>query len=281
MDLLSLKKTVSRLKTQLFKNSNSFSVGMLKSHFRGSGLQFKEHRVYCPGDDVRFIDWKIIAKTNGAYVKTFDEERNVEIVVILDASATMLSGINNISKLQAGIEICSLLYLLAKETNDKVHAIIISDSIISLPKLSGEEGVVALISTLQKNNILRENGQVNIHYKHMRDVTFREKASVLMKYLHKKKEVVILSDFNDFFDKDTLNRIVSKRNIHCFQLVSPLDSAQKLPYLLYCSEGVNKKNRSGVVHFYDKDELKGSLGKKIKKLIISERYLEDFVKEML
>ncbi|OFZ27151.1 MAG: hypothetical protein A2381_10880 [Bdellovibrionales bacterium RIFOXYB1_FULL_37_110] len=281
MDLLSLKKTVSRLKTQLFKNSNSFSIGMLKSHFKGSGLQFKEHRVYCPGDDVRFIDWKIIAKNNGAYIKTFDEERNVEIVVILDASTTMFSGINNISKLQVGIEICSLLYLLAKETNDQVHAIIISDSIISLPKLSGEEGVVALVSTLQKNNILKENGQVNIHYNHMRDVTFREKASVLMKYLYKKKEVVILSDFNDFFDEETLKRIVSKRNIHCFQLVSPLDSAKKLPYLLHCSERTTKKARSGVVHFYDKDELKGSLGKKIKKLLISERYLEDFVKEML
>ncbi len=281
MDLLSIKKTVSRLKTQLFKNSNSFSVGMLKSHFRGSGLQFKEHKVYCSGDDVRFIDWKIVAKTNHAYIKTFDEERNVEIVVILDASPTMFSGVNNISKLQAGIEICSLLYLLAKETNDKVHAIVISDTIVSLPKLSGEEGVVSLVGMLQKNKILGEDGLVNIHFQHARNVTFREKASVLMKYLHKKKEVVILSDFNDFFDEDTLKRIVSKRNVHCFQLVSPLDCAKKLPYLVHCSEGVNKKTTNGVVHFYDKDELKGSLGKKIKKLIISERYLEDFVKEML
>ena len=146
MDIEAVKRTVLRIKTQLFKNSNTYSIGMLKSHFRGSGLQFKEHQIYCAGDDVRFIDWKIVAKTGVPYIKTFDEERNVEIVVMIDASSTMLSGFNGVSKLQASIEICCLLYLLAKETGDFVHAIIVSDGIINIRKLAGYEGVVNLIS---------------------------------------------------------------------------------------------------------------------------------------
>ena len=78
MKLNEVRKTVSQIKANLFKNSNSFSIGMLKSHFKGSGLQFKEHQVYAFGDDIRFIDWKMLAKTSQPFVKTFEEERNVE-----------------------------------------------------------------------------------------------------------------------------------------------------------------------------------------------------------
>lgn len=88
---------------------------MLKTNIKGTGLQFKEHQVYNFGDDIRFIDWKILAKTSHPYVKTFNEERNVEIVVVIDASTTMMTGYNGVSKLQAAIEICCLLYLLAKK----------------------------------------------------------------------------------------------------------------------------------------------------------------------
>ena len=63
MDLKKVNTVVSKLQASIFKNSNSFSIGMLKSHFRGTGLQFKEHQVYNYGDDVRFIDWSILAKT--------------------------------------------------------------------------------------------------------------------------------------------------------------------------------------------------------------------------
>ncbi len=106
MDIHAVRRAVSKIKGGLFKNSNSQAIGMLKSHFKGTGLQFKEHQVYMPGDEVRFIDWKMLAKTAHPYVKTFEEERNVEIVVAIDASPSMLYGHKGISKLQAAIEIC-------------------------------------------------------------------------------------------------------------------------------------------------------------------------------
>ena len=77
MKINEVRKIVGRLRVNLFKRANSFSIGMLKTQFRGTGLQFKEHQVYSFGDDVRFIDWKILAKTNHPYIKTFEEERNI------------------------------------------------------------------------------------------------------------------------------------------------------------------------------------------------------------
>jgi uncharacterized protein (DUF58 family) len=159
-----VRKTVGRIKASLFKNSNSFSIGMLKSHFKGSGLQFKEHQVYTFGDDIRFIDWNMLAKTNEAFVKTFEEERNIEITVVLDASRSMLTGVDGVSKLQASIEITCLLFLLAKETNDFVHVLVIGDELIDIPKSQGDKGISYLISNLEKYGILDETGIVNAQY---------------------------------------------------------------------------------------------------------------------
>src|SRR5688572_28915781 len=109
MNIQEVRKVVGRIKSHLFKNSNSYAIGMLRSHFRGSGLQVKEHQVYMAGDDVRFIDWRMLAKTGNPYIKTFEEERNVEIVVVIDVGPTMYIGHKGVSKLQAAVEVCCLL----------------------------------------------------------------------------------------------------------------------------------------------------------------------------
>ncbi|MCO4755941.1 MAG: DUF58 domain-containing protein, partial [Bacteriovoracaceae bacterium] len=134
---------------------------MLRSHFKGAGLQFKEHQVYTPGDDVRFIDWKLSAKTKTTFVKTFEEERNIEIVVVLDVCESMLIGYKGVSKLQASIEIACLLYLLAEKTKDKVKVVIFSDEVKNLPSTSGQKGIVLLMSILQQMNMVNAQGKVN------------------------------------------------------------------------------------------------------------------------
>ena len=280
MNITEVRKVVGKIRANLFKNANSHSVGMLKTNFRGTGLQFKEHQVYNFGDDIRFIDWKILAKTGHPYVKTFNEERNVEIVVVIDASATMLAGFNGVSKLQAAIEICCLLYLLAKDSNDFVHTLIITDEIIHIPKKSGESGISHLISTLEDKKILNEHGFVNIE----RDVgdgeTSNQKYITIMKHLNRKREVVLLSDFNDFIDSTVLKKVLFRSNVHCFQLLSPLDEAKVLPYSLFASA---KKSAKGSIGKYDltgRKNLRNEFGKKIKQIRIQEKYLENFVKEM-
>lgn len=280
MNLKEVRRTVGKISSTLFKNANSFSVGMLKSHFRGSGLQFKEHQIYVPGDDVRFIDWKLKAKNGTAYIKTFEEERNVEITVIVDASPSMFNGVNGVSKIQASIEICALLYLLAKETGDHVHAVVVTDQIISLPKMSGEKGVAQLVSKLTDIGIVLD-GKVNMQYEAKGEMAQRDRAFELLKHLRKKREVVLLSDFNDFLENDLLKRFIFNKNVHCFQILSPLDEAEKIPFALYASHGQNRDRSFGSYYFAGKKEIDSVFGKRFKKLRVGERYLESFVREMM
>lgn len=282
MNFVEIRKAVGRIKGQLFKNSNSFSIGMLKSHFRGTGLKFKEHQVYTHGDDVRFIDWKLFAKTGQPYIKTFEEERNVEIVAVIDAGPSMLNGEDGISKLQASIEICCLLYILAKETGDYIHTLILTDEVINIPKLAGDEGIVRLIATLEDKNILDTNGKVNILATNQGKGSLKHRYISIMKHLTKMREVVLLSDFNDFLDLGNLKRILHRRNVHTFRIISSLDETKELPFsFLHFSKDNKRKSIFSKSQFSGQKDMEEILGKRVKKINVKDRYLEDFVKEML
>ncbi len=276
MNLKEIEKVVGSLQNHLFRNSNAFSVGMLKSHFKGAGLQFKEHQVYTPGDDVRFIDWKLSAKTNTTFVKTFEEERNVEIYVILDLSETMLFGYKGISKLQAALEIMCLIYLIAEKSKDKVAAIIQTDDIKILPLCSGQEGVTLVVSELEKMGVLDEHGKVNLNFDFNYGFDEKKRLALLKNLIAKGKEVVMLSDFSEVKDVKTLNNLLYRLNFHCFKVQSPLDAAKSLPYTVF---GKSSTKSALLKTFTKKEEeqLKG----RVKSLRVDERYLEKFVREML
>src|SRR3954451_16819071 len=73
--------------------------GNYKSHFKGHGVQFSEHRVYVPGDDVRHIDWKVSARTRDPLIKKYDEEREVSVFLVVDLSAS--EGFGSSQKLKS------------------------------------------------------------------------------------------------------------------------------------------------------------------------------------
>ena len=279
MNLQEVRRLVGSIKSSLFKNSNSFSIGMLKSHFKGSGLQFKEHMVYSHGDDVRFIDWKVSAKTQNTFIKTFEEERNVEIVVVLDLSPSMFMGYKGVSKIQAALEICCLLFLLSSETNDYVQVIIAGKTIENLPKSTGEKGIALLLSKLEKINVLDKSGKVNLSYPYENDAPSEEIFQNMMKYLRKNKEVVFLSDFVEFTNLEELKKMSYRKHIHCFRILSPLDEAQGQSYEIFTS--AKNTRQMSKVHKNSVDEIEDALGKRIKKLRVQERYLESFIKEMM
>ncbi len=274
MDLKQIEKVVASIQGHLFRNSNSFAVGMLKSHFKGAGLQFKEHQVYAAGDDVRFIDWKLSAKSQNTYVKTFEEERNIEIVSFLDITPTMFIGYNEISKLQASIEITCLLYLLAEKSKDKVKAIIYSEKPIILPPLSGHEGIAFFISMLERSDLIKKNGKVNLKYQ-QKEIDQKKKNGLLKSLIAKKKEVVFLSDFSAFENLDLLSKLIYRRNMHCFKVSSPIDDKLKKSFSIFSR--LNGKKTLVKVETEKIEELKG----RWKKLDVSKRYMEDFVREML
>ena len=83
---------LNRFHLAVKKRVTSSYTGPRKSVATGRGLTFKEHRIYSPGDDIRLIDWKVFARTDDLYIKTFEEERNLTAHIIMDASASMGFG---------------------------------------------------------------------------------------------------------------------------------------------------------------------------------------------
>jgi hypothetical protein len=280
MNLKEIERVVGMIQSHIFKNSNAYATGMLKSHFRGSGLQFREHQVYVPGDDVRFIDWKLTARSNNTYIKTFEEDRNVEIVVLLDLSQTLLYGYNEVSKLQALIEIIGLLYLLAGQSHDVIRVIIWANKTISLPPKKGKEGLTVFISILEKLGVIDSEGQVITRNTNVTNsLSELAKIAQVKSYLARRKEVIYLGDMSLVSDKDQWSKLLDKKHMHCFRIYSPIDKNNNFPFLFKTKNPLTGKSLV--------TDLKGAnvetmfVKERYKEIGVHERYLEKFVRELM
>jgi hypothetical protein len=102
-----------------------------------------------------------------------------------------------------------------------------------------------------------------------------------MKHLNRRREIVLLSDFNDFIEVHALKKILYRTNVHCFQILSPLDEAKTLPYSLFTSAKKSGKASLGQYDLSGKKELSQEFGKRFKRLRVQEKYLDHFIKEMM
>lgn len=114
--------TTSRLVSDVF-------AGQYQSVFKGQGMEFDEVRDYQPGDEVRSIDWNVTARMGHPYVKKFVEERELTVMLLLDASRSCRYGSGERMKSQLAAELCSLLAFSAIQNNDKVGLIIFTEKI--------------------------------------------------------------------------------------------------------------------------------------------------------
>jgi hypothetical protein len=280
MNLKEIERVVGMIQSHIFKNSNAYATGMLKSHFRGSGLQFREHQIYVPGDDVRFIDWKLSARSDHTYIKTFEEDRNVEIVVFLDLSQTLFYGYNQVSKLQALIEIIALLYLLAGETHDAIRVIIWANKTINLPPKKGKEGLTLFISMLEKLNVIDADGKVKISGNDINNILPElSKVAQIKAFLARRKEVIYLGDLSLMKDRNVWDKLLDKKHMHCFRIFSPVDKNIGMPFLFKTKNAATGKSIIS--------DLKGSneqalfVKERFKEIGVHERYLERFVRELV
>ncbi len=280
MNLKEIERVVGLIQAHIFKNSNAFSTGMLKSHFRGSGLQFREHQVYVPGDDVRFIDWKLSARSSNVYVKTFEEERNVEIVICIDLSHTLFYGYEGVSKLQAIIEIVALIYILAGETHDLVRVVIWGDKTINLPPKKGREGLTLFISMLEKMGFIDSEARVILVQSGVINQTTEESKIVQLKsFLARRKEVIYLGDLSLMKNKEVWSKIMDKKNMHCFRVFSPVDKNTEVPFLFKVKNPTT--NKSTVKELKGDEDQSFFMKERFKEIGVHERYLEKFVKELV
>lgn len=146
LDLKDVLKQVRKIELVNRVLVENMLQGAYLSRFKGQGMEFADVREYAEGDDVRNIDWNVTARTNTAHVKQFQEEREMTLMILLDASASVDFGTVNRLKRQMAIEFCASLAFSAIKNNDRVGLVIFTHRIEHyLPPNKGRGHVMRLI----------------------------------------------------------------------------------------------------------------------------------------
>lgn len=120
--------------------------GQYRSHFKGHGVQFSEHRIYVPGDDVRHIDWKVSARTRDPHLKKFDEERELTVFLVVDVSGSKQFGSTAKLKSEVAAEIAGMLAYAAVHTGDKVGLLLFAGRVEKIiPPKKGRQHILRVI----------------------------------------------------------------------------------------------------------------------------------------
>ncbi len=139
-------KKVRRIEIRTKRLVNDLFSGEYHSTFKGQGMEFEEVRQYQPGDDIRLIDWNVTARTGTPYIKKYREERELSVVLLVDASSSGKFGTRERFKSETAAELCALLAFSAIKNNDKVSLIIFTDRVEKfVPPKKGRAHVLRLI----------------------------------------------------------------------------------------------------------------------------------------
>ena len=142
-------KKVRRVEIRTRGLVNEVFSGEYHSVFKGRGMNFAEVREYQYGDDIRSIDWNVTARTGHPFVKVFEEERELTVMLVVDVSASGDFGTRERMKGEVAVEICALLAFSAIKNNDKVGLIIFSDRIEKfVPPRKGRAHVLRVLREL-------------------------------------------------------------------------------------------------------------------------------------
>jgi uncharacterized protein (DUF58 family) len=139
-------KKIRRIEIRTRRLVSDVFSGEYQSVFKGRGIEFTEVREYLPGDDIRSIDWNVTARTGHPYVKKFDEERELTIMFVVDASGSGAFGSVNRFKAELAAELCAVLAFSATRNNDRVGLIMFSDRIEKVvPPAKGRRHVLRVV----------------------------------------------------------------------------------------------------------------------------------------
>ena len=142
-------KKVRQIEIQTRGLVNDVFSGEYHSVFRGRGMEFSEVREYQYGDDIRTIDWNVSARMGHPFVKVFDEERELTVMLLVDLSSSGEFGTHEQMKGEIAVEICALLAFSAIKNNDKVGLILFTDKIEKfVPPKKGKKHVLRVLREL-------------------------------------------------------------------------------------------------------------------------------------
>ena len=146
MDALELFKQVRKIEIKTRGLSSNIFAGQYHSAFKGRGMAFSEVREYQVGDDVRDIDWNVTARFRRPFVKVFEEERELTVMLLIDVSGSLDFGTTERTKREMATEMAAILAFSAIQNNDKIGVIFFSDRIEKyIPPKKGRKHILYII----------------------------------------------------------------------------------------------------------------------------------------
>ena len=174
-------KAVRKIQIRTSHLVSDLFAGQYQSVFKGRGMEFAEVRLYQPGDEVRTIDWNVTARTGIPHVKRYTEERELTVMLLVDASASTHFGSVRQFKQELAAEIAALLAFSAITNNVKVGLVIFSDRIeLSLPPRKGNRHVLRVIREILNHAAEGRGTDVPLALDHLNKVTRRRCVTFLL-----------------------------------------------------------------------------------------------------
>lgn len=204
MNTEELLKRVRRIEIKTRGLSNNIFAGEYHSAFKGRGMAFSEVREYQYGDDVRDIDWNVTARFDRAYVKVFEEERELTVILLVDVSGSLDFGTQHQSKRDMVTEIAATVAFSAIENNDKIGVIFFSDKIEKfIPPKKGRKHILFIIRELLQFQPTSQRTDIG------------HALEFLTNALKKRSTVFLLSDFFDQNNYSQQLLIASRKHDIC------------------------------------------------------------------
>ncbi|MEI6651493.1 MAG: DUF58 domain-containing protein [Chlorobiaceae bacterium] len=219
--LKELQHIIRRVEIRSKRMASELFSGEYHSSFKGKGIEFSNVREYQYGDDVRSIDWNTSARKHELYVKIFTEERERSLLLVVDASASMLFGSREHRKKDLALEVSAVLAFSALQNNDKVGLLVFTDRVETyIPPRKGRHHVLIILEELFR--IKPQSRTTNINA-----------ALSFIRYTRRRQEIIFL--LTDLVDSDYEKGMKLLNTRHDFILVhisDPLDKALPLSGLL-------------------------------------------------
>ncbi|MDA9593902.1 MAG: DUF58 domain-containing protein [Flavobacteriaceae bacterium] len=214
METKDLLKKVRKIEIKTRRLTNNIFGGEYHSAFKGRGMTFSEVRNYQFGDDVRTIDWNVTARYNEPFVKVFEEERELTLMLLVDVSGSEFFGTDKVLKKNIVTEISATLAFSALQNNDKVGLILFSDEVeLYIPPSKGKTHVLRIIREL-------------IEFKPKSKKTdISEALQFLIGVIKKKSIAFILSDFISENYEKTLKICAKKHDLTGIRIFDKMEES--------------------------------------------------------
>jgi uncharacterized protein (DUF58 family) len=207
-----LIKKVQRIEIKTRGLSRHIFAGEYHSAFKGRGIAFSEVREYQYGDDIRSIDWNVTARFNHPYVKIFEEERELTVMLLIDVSGSGRFGTSRVYKRDMMTEIAAVLSFSAIFNNDKIGVIFFSDSVEKfIPPQKGRKHILRIIRELLDFNPASNRTNLN------------EPLRYLTNAIKKRCTAFIISDFMAPSFEESLRIASNKHDVVALKIYDPVE----------------------------------------------------------